>query len=419
MLLQTPSDLRVCPVEPGTPAWQQWFDTIEITFLEGPAASAERIAFWQQRMVGDRVKAALDEQGQVVGTYLSYDTGLTVPGGRTVTANAITAVTVRATHRRRGALTTMITEDLREAADRGTSVAILIAAEGPIYGRFGFGVSTFDATWEVELPGAVIRPDLPRSGSVQFLPERDLREIAPDLYQRARRPGAIDRNGHWWDETLGITPLPGQERKPRFAVLYRDDAGMPQGALGYEAQQEWTARMPNGTVSVKWLEAATPQAYVGLWRHLLELDLVRTVKATERAVDEALPWLLVDGRRARITQRGDFLWSRLLDPAAALSERRYLGGPGQVTFEVTDPAGWAQGRFRLEVDDDGRGWCRRATGAPELTLDVATLSTAWLGGGNLFAARTAGQVSEHGDGALARLARLLVTPTAPWCSTWF
>ena len=59
---------------------------------------------------------------------------------------ALTNVTVAPTHRRRGLLRRMITNDLRSAADRGEPVGIPIASEYPIYGRFGYGAAAEGAS---------------------------------------------------------------------------------------------------------------------------------------------------------------------------------------------------------------------------------------------------------------------------------
>ena len=77
-----------------------------------------------------------------VGTFRSTARELTVPGGATLVTDAITNVTVAATHRRRGLLTRMMTRDLAAARERGDSLAILVAAEYRIYGRYGFGPAT-------------------------------------------------------------------------------------------------------------------------------------------------------------------------------------------------------------------------------------------------------------------------------------
>src|SRR5205807_506491 len=82
-------------------------------------------------------------------TFRSFATPLTVPGGE-VAADAITNITVSPTHRRRRLLSTMIEADLAAAAERGDPVAILVASEWPIYGRYGFGPAADIADYEVD-----------------------------------------------------------------------------------------------------------------------------------------------------------------------------------------------------------------------------------------------------------------------------
>ena len=417
--------LQIRPVDPDSEALAAFVALQQLVFGYEPAPSPERVSAIREATGHHRRTAAFDGDGTLVATYRSYDTSLTVPGG-TVTANAISSVTVRPTHRRRGALTALITADLAEAAARGLPVAILIASEAAIYGRFGFAPATLGATWEVDLPAAQLRPGVRREGSVEIVPEAALRDLAPAAYERARRPGAIDRTDDWWDRSLGISPRPGEQHTPAIGVVHRDPGGVVQGFARYSAKPHWEARLTQTWLTVHALVAATPDAHAALWGYLLEQDLASGVRAEDLAVDDPLPWLLTDGRRARLTSRSDFQWSRLLDVPAALSARRYEGPAGTVRFAVDDPLGWAAGRYTLAVDATGAGTCVRDQPAaagpaadPAVTLDVAALSSCWLGGGDLLAAAMAGQTTEHVPGAVAALASMLRTARAPWTSTWF
>ncbi len=95
-----------------------------------------------------RTRGAFDGD-RCVATFRSMARELTVPGGATLPADAITNVSTVATHRRRGLASRMMAADLADAKARGEAVAILIAAEYPIYGRFGFG----PATWVADCRG--------------------------------------------------------------------------------------------------------------------------------------------------------------------------------------------------------------------------------------------------------------------------
>src|SRR5918993_1151564 len=88
---------------------------------DGEAARAARI---RDINLPDRTRAAYDG-GRIVGTHRTMPMELTLPGGGTVAADGVAAVTVSPTHRRQGLLTRMMTEGLRGAADRGEPVSAL------------------------------------------------------------------------------------------------------------------------------------------------------------------------------------------------------------------------------------------------------------------------------------------------------
>ena len=400
-----------------TATLDRWMANTALVFTAPFRHTAERREFRRPTFAGQRLTAAYDADA-LVATYRSYDWQVTVPGGGSVAANAISSVTVLPTHRRRGALTGLIHADLAAAARRGAPVAVLIASEAGIYGRYGFGPATETATWTLDLRTARIAPDVPRRGTLELVGAEQLRPLAPAVFEAARTPGHTDRNDWWWDLNLDLTPWPGDTPVPTAAVVHRDPDGVPRGYCVYSWKDDWTAGVYNSVARVRDLQAETPQAYAALWGYLAELDLISTVSAQDRPVDEPLPWLLTDPRAARRTESTDFLWARLLDPAAALTARRYES-PGSAVFELTDPLGHAAGRFALEAHADGTGRCTPSREPAELTLPVGVLSACWLGGGDLPAAHLAGRVLEHAPGATARLARLLRTTRAPWTGTWF
>lgn len=355
---------------------------------------------------------------RLVGTYRSWDWDVTVPGGAKVRADAVSSVTVLPTHRRRGVLRSMIVPDLADARARGVPLAVLVASEAPIYGRFGFGPAVETASWDVDLAAARLAPGVPRAGSVELVAVEELRDVAPAVFEAARRPGATDREGFWWDLECGLLPAPWEKRGPRMGLVHRADDGTPQGYAIYDWKDDWQDRVCRTVATVRDLQAATAEAYAALWGFFLDLDLVARVKAHDRPVDEALPWLLTDLRAARRTAVCDLLWVRLLDPVAALAARRYES-TGRVVLEIDDPHGHAAGRLVLEADADGAGRAAPTDAAPDLTLGVDVLGSLYLGGGDLHAASVAGRVTEHRPGAVGRVARLLRTTRAPWTGTWF
>ena len=151
--------------------------------------------------------------------------------------------------------------------------------------------------------------------------------------------------------------------------------------------------------------AATPAAEIRLWRFLAELDHVTTVTASDRPVDEILPFVLTDGRHARRTAGSDFVWVRPLDVPGLLAARTYETS-GRVVIEVVDPLGLAAGRFVLDASPDG-ATCAATTEAAEVTMPVRTLGAASLGGTRLSRLHEAGWCDEHTSGAVAQADALL------------
>ena len=173
-------------IEPGELA--SFLETMRAPFHLPPRSMADAAAFRLPHLDLSRCLGAFDG-GHIVGTYRSWPTDLTLPGRRTAPSSAVTMVTVLPTHRRRGILTTMIERDLRASRERGEVLAILIAAEYPIYGRYGFGAATEECGLEIDARSATIRGG--RSGTLELVEPATLRAIAPSVYEEFRiaQPG--------------------------------------------------------------------------------------------------------------------------------------------------------------------------------------------------------------------------------------
>ncbi len=386
-----------------------------------------RIGFHQDEPDGlvDHLRAEIDldrtwgafEGSHLCGTLRSIATRLTVPGPAGVRAAALSSATVAPTHRRRGTLSAMVMAALRASTESGEVVSILVASEYPIYGRFGFGPAIEGAIYNVDVRGAHFRRRA--TGSVALVEPDVLRREGPDIYERFRavQPGAIDRSERWWDVALGIVEAPGTEPTAPRLGLYRSAAGLPEGYVRYRAKQDWDQMRPNSQLSIDELVAATPAAYHALWQFCCEVDLVRSLEAWQRGVDEPLAWLLEDGRALRQAGRFDFIWARILDVRGALAGRRYATGDALV-LEVVDPLGLAGGRYLVEGGRDG-ATCTTTTAAADLVVPVDTLGSVYLGGTSWHSLHRAGRVDEEHDGAVARAEAMFRSAPAPWCSTWF
>lgn len=394
----------------------------------------------RQRNVRAVYDPTADDAAVPVATVDGWPSGLSVPGGRSVDAWAVSGVTVSPTHRRRGIARALLEAQLRYAREAGAALAMLTLTEATIYGRYGFGPAASAATVVVDRRRVRwIGPESP--GRVQFVEPADLIAKAPAIARRAvsRTPGEIDRWPGFLERHLGLfDPESAGSRAIRVA-RYDDASGQPQGFVAYTISRE-----PNvpGVVECDLLVAASDDAERALWRFLVEQDFVTEVRARLRSVDEPLPWLLEDPRAASMHDIVDHLWLRVLDPVVALSAREY-GASGTLTLEVTDPLGHASGGFVLDVSGDGRAEVRRsdearsgeapdapgsasrsgrrsrAQAAHGLRLDVRELGSVYLGGVRPSVLARAGRIEELSPGSVALADRIFAAPRTPHLSIWF
>jgi predicted acetyltransferase len=383
-----------------------------------------------------------------VATVSSWPAGLSVPGGRSVDGWAVSSVTVSPTHRRRGIARALMEAELATAKRAGAAVAMLTVTEATIYGRYGYAPAAKSATIEVDRRRANwVGPDAP--GRVHFVEPASLRDQAAAISRRAvaRTPGEIDRWPGVLDRMLGLVDPESDSSRALRAIRYDDEHGQPQGFATFRVTRE-----PNhpGWAEFDVLAAATDDAERALWRVLTEQDFVSGVRGLLRSVDEPLEWMLEDPRALTVRDVVDHLWVRIIDPAAALGARRYCA-PGELVLDVTDPLGYAAGRYTLLASADGKavvhvprgdgqatepsppqrerararavgesgGRAARAAEPRSLKLDVRDLASIYLGGVRPSVLARAGRITETSKGAVELADRMFASPRTPHLSIWF
>lgn len=403
-----------------------WGLALDIGFLRVPDHTKEVREQWQEHLRDvvdlDRTQGAFDD-GRIVGTFRSWGGEITVPGGAPVPMSAITNVTVTATHRRRGLLSRMMRADLDASAARGEAVAILIAAEYNIYGRFGFGPATDYTLYKVDLNRARltdgVRARKEPGGRVEIVSPETMVELGPGIHDafRARTPGVISRQDLWWPLYTGVRKRPGgRGSESRFYAVYFDPAGKPAGYLAYRVDESWEDFLPKATLHADQL-VGTPAAEAALWDFATQVDYVVAVHAGERASDDLVPLMFTDPRAVTCDPVRDFVWVRPLDVPAALSARTYPVA-GRLVLDVEDELGYAAGRFALEGGPDG-AVCAPTSDPADVRLSAGTLGALYLGGNSAVRLAEAGAITELTPGALARAEVMFRTARAPWCLDWF
>ncbi|MFF8911869.1 GNAT family N-acetyltransferase [Streptomyces sp. NPDC015032] len=398
--------------------WNEWFECLELAF-GGDGETPEERELWEQLTEPERSLGIWDGD-DVVGTAGAFSFRVAVPGGALVPAAGITMVSVAATHRRRGLLTSMMRRQLDDIRALGEPIAVLTASEPVIYGRFGYGAASKQMSLTIEKDR--IRLDVPPGTD-----EVRLRHAKPDeamaaceaVYDRlvAGRPGT-PAHGPGWERKPMVDPVSERQGSSAQQCVLAELNGQIVGYVTYHIKPEWEPSGPKGKVKVNDLAALDPAAYAALWRFVFEIDLTSTVEARNRPVDDAVLHLVSDVRRCNIRIR-DCLHVRLVELGAALEARTYQT-PVDVVFDVEDAfCPWNTGRWRLTADAKGAANCRRTEDAADLALSVRELGAAYLGGESLSSLGLAGRVRELRAGALAEASAAFLSDTAPWLPRGF
>jgi predicted acetyltransferase len=378
--------------------------------MEQPLEAVERFS---ALLRPERMHIARDE-GRIVGGAGAFTYRMAVPGGE-IPAAGITVVGVLPTHRRRGALTSMMRAQLEDCRSRGELAAYLWASEATIYGRFGYGLASRNGSVSIATERTRFAVPFEPRGVVRLVDFDEAARTFPRLYEQlfAERPGMFSRTKEWWElRRLDDDPSRRHGRGPKNLALLELD-GEPAGYAIYHVKQEEHAGASKGTVTILEVVAPSAEASRELWRWLLDFDWTSEFSANLLPLDHPLFLLLAEPRRMRFTIN-DGVWVRLLDVGAALSARSYEGDD-TVVLELADaflPEN--AGRWRVSA-----GGAERTDAQAEIALDVTGLSSVYLGGFSFADLVRASRAEELADGAVARADALFATPADPWCAEIF
>ncbi|AKT37609.1 GNAT family N-acetyltransferase [Chondromyces crocatus] len=354
------------------------------------------------------------EGDSVTGCAGTFSFDMTTPGSIAPVAG-LTLVGVMPTHRRRGIMTALVRRHLDEARTEGKAFSALWASEAAIYQRFGYGLGSIGCAASIERHHTTFWPELPRIGRVRIVTEAEALDLFPGIHDRARpgQPGMLSRSTSWWEHRR-LVDFEKSGPPLQRAVLEID--GQPEAYALYRNQHRWESTfIPTGNLQVIEAIGTSSLSTRLLWRYLFDIDLSQRIEAFHLPPDHPLLYALTEPRRLRLTQY-DGLWVRILDIPRAFSARSFASHD-TVIFDVSDPVYTANtGRFRL---DGAAGLCTRTERAATLKLDIATLSTAWMGAATFRRLADAGRVEQLQEGAIDRADALFHSSRAPWCPETF
>ena len=190
-------------------------------FVLSPPSDAYR-AHELARLELDRCIAAFDG-ADPVGTATVFSFRMTVPGGQVPTAG-VSWVSVLPTYRRRGIMGSLIRRQLADIGERGEPIAALLPTETPLYGRYGYGMTTRQAAFTIRRGEGTLARDAPYDPAIRLriTTPKDARRDMSKVYDAVRqsRPGFFGRTDVWWDR---VTREPGGGYTPLYC-LHADDS---------------------------------------------------------------------------------------------------------------------------------------------------------------------------------------------------
>lgn len=404
-------DVRTVPAD----QLRRWMDAVNTAFGE-PVDEAQ----WkldQTLIEPERVLGAYDGE-TLVGGGAAFSFRMTVPGGTPVPTAGVTAVGVMPTHRRRGILRSLMARQLADVRRNGEPLAALVASEGGIYQRFGYGLGILLGAIDIDRDRAQFRTDTPPVGSVRLVDKEEARRLMPQPYDAvcAATPGFIERGPAWWDERLADIESQRRGAGPQYRAIYELDAEV-RGYVRYRIRSEWGPIASNSVLVVNELIGMDPIAERELWRFCFGVDLIARIAYRWGPPGHPLLLLLAEPRRLQL-RVSDGIWIRIVDVPAALTARGYAAD-GELVIDVGDDfLPEAAGRWRLRVTD-GKATVEATSDPADLALDTTDLAAVYMGTFSFAELARAARGQELTPGAQARADAMFVTSVLPWCSTPF
>lgn len=383
----------------------------------GARPRPERIGSWKQ--LDELVqRLAVFDRGQIVGGAGTFAFDMTVPGGAAVSTAGLTTVAVLPTHRRRGIMTALVTQHLRDAREQGRTLSALWASESAIYGRFGYGLAHHVYHARIHTARTGFAAPLSEPGRVRLIDADEALRVLPPIWEQVRAsvPGMLSRSPNWW-RLRRLTDREDHGGPLQCAVLEVD--GQPRAYALYRLSGRFTDySLPDVTLTALEVVGDDARASLGMWRYVLDVDLVTQVKVDLLPTDHVLIHAMTDMRQLHLGL-SDGVWVRILDVEAALAARHYAVDDA-LTLAVADELFPANtGNYR--IDGDSGRVTALAAGAtqPDIRLSIEALGAVYLSGVSFTQLAAAGRLQVLTERAAERADALFHCSRAPWCPEIF
>jgi predicted acetyltransferase len=292
--------------------------------------------------------------------------------------------------------------------ERGQPLAGLYTPHPAFYRRYGWEIAAQGRTYGFKPKDLDLQFAPSQRGSFHLLRPADWRQLLP-VYEpyAARSNGPFVRSERWWKGYV----LGAGWRGVHDTVLWRDDAGEPQGYAVFLLPT--TGDDANKVVVVE-LIAATGDAYANLLAYFGRYDLHREVVILASPHD-TLPLQFLDTERLDITDRFSVML-RVNDFEAAMTGRppARRDETAEVVLRIEDrTAPWNEGAWRVGVAE-GRTLVSRTDDEAELTVGERILAPLFNGHLRPSVAHEAGLLLATSEEALERADRIFAVKRPPF-----
>ena len=337
--------------------------------------------------------------------------------GKSIPYGTVGPVVCLAEHRRRGYVGRLLRLSLEWMHEHGLPLSGLHTPHDALYQRYGWERAEGKRRYVFRAKDVALRIR-GEPGTLRPAGAHDW-QLLDAVYRRyaAPRNGPLHRPEMWWQEAVLRDFFQSTDMQ---ALLWMDGSGDAQGFVIYSTRQ---MMVPGGgfretEVVVRDLVAVTPDAYLGLWQHLLNHDLAQRV-IVNVSPDDPFPQLVVDPWKVEV-QRAEGAMVRVVDVEQALAMRPYCGTrPLSFTMRILDPsAPWNDGVWRVEAAE-GRMQAQRTDGEAELELSANFLAPLFTGLIRPEVAAGAGMIRVGDEVALEKAAEAFSTTYPPYCNDFY
>ena len=335
--------------------------------------------------------------------------------GTGILYGAVGPVASFAEHRRKGYVGRLLRMSLEHMRDQGVPLSGLHTPHDDLYRRYGWERAERNKRY-LFAPKDVTLRLRGQPGTME--------RVEPDGWQRldavycryaADRNGPLDRVEPWWREAVLQSHA---ENRTNDAFVWLDGGGEAQGYVIYTWSR--AAGDPHGgnDIMVRDMVSLTPDAYLGLWQHLLTHDIARRISVYVPSHDPFSD-LVVDPWKMQV-ERSEGAMVRVVDVEQALAQRPYCGqGAASFTMRVIDhSAPWNEGVWRVDAGE-GRMGAERTDAEPDIELSVNFLAPLYTGFIRADQAAETGMLAVNRAEALEEVMEAFAVTHPPYCNDWF